>query len=363
VRNPNNTWKYNVQWAAFLADYEEGMRTWWDNHVDLETGEILAGAAPSGERYIALLDAPSVDSEREAKWALHGERDTLRAFSKQPPALRRRLEDAWFALAEMDRASRQARRAAYWAALEEATGVKESLARHEELARKYAMTRACTELSLEPPPFAEEAYAWWSEVPAEDAAYCNALVERLDSWLRVHAPALHAQLHPGLSADALAHAEAQRGAPFSPGMRALYAWRNGCAQAGFYLNLDFLSLNEAMKEAARMRELARRGHIVFRDAWLPILDKRNGDLLCVDTEGFDGGVPGQLIDYNAHAHGRAPATPLYGDIEAWLESFTFALERGMFTYDGTYLECVDIPRYFESSARFAVRRLRAVSEG
>ncbi len=355
--DPNNTWKYNVQWAAFLADYEEGMRTWWDNYVDLETGEILEGTAPPGARYVALMGASTAHAGEAATWALHGDRDKLRVFSKQPPALRRRLEDTWFALAEMDRASRQARRAAYWAALEEATGVKESLARQEELARKYAMTCACAELSLEPPPFAEEAYAWWDEVQNENAAYCNALIERLDSWLRVHAPPLHAQLHPGLSREALTHAEAQWGAPFSPGMRALYAWRNGCAQAGFYLNLDFLSLNEAMQEAARMRELARRGHIVFRDTWLPILDKRNGDLLCVDTEGFDGGVPGQLIDYNAHAHGRAPATPLYGDIEAWLESFTFALERGMFTYDGTYLECVDIPRYFESRARFAVRRL------
>lgn len=356
------TWKHSVQWTPFLTDYDEGMRTWWGNYVDLETGEIIEGTAPSGTRYVALIDASTAHAEEATKWALHGDRDTWRVFAKQPPALRRRLEDAFLALSDMDRDSRQARRAAYRAALEEAAGVKASLARQEELARKYAMTRRCAELSLEPPPFAEEAYAWWDALREENAAYCQALLERLESWLRVHAPALHAQLHPGLSAEALTRAEAQWGAPFSPGMRALYAWRNGCAQAGFYLNLDFLSLDEAMQEGARMRELARRGHIVFHDAWLPILDKRNGDLLCVDTQGFDGGTPGQLIDYDAHAHGTAPATPLYGDIEAWLESFTGALERGLFTYDGTCLECVDVPRYLAFRARFMLRRLRAASD-
>lgn len=348
------TWKHRVQWTPFLAGYDEGMRTWWGNYVDLETGEILEGAAPSGARYVALIDPATAHADEATTWALHGDRDTLRFFATQPSLLRRRLEDAWFALSDMDRASRATRRAAYRAVLEEATGVKEALA------RKYAMTLRCAELLLEPPPFADEAVAWWEQVQAENSAYRQALIERLDGWLRVHAPALHAQLHPGLS---VARAEAHWGAPFSPGMRALYAWRNGCAQAGFYLSLDFLPLEEAMQEAARMRELARRGHIVWSHAWLPILDKRNGDALCVDTQGFDGGPPGQLIDYDAHAHGTPPATPLYGDIEAWLESFTFALERGLFRYDGTYLECVDIPRYFESRARFAVRRLRAASGG
>ena len=46
MNDPRNTWKYSVQWAAFLAEYEEGMRTWWGNYVDLQTGEIIEGTAP-----------------------------------------------------------------------------------------------------------------------------------------------------------------------------------------------------------------------------------------------------------------------------------------------------------------------------
>ncbi len=337
---PTISWKYRVNWDAFLAD---GMRSWWGNCVDVRTGEIVDAPASLDERYI-LLAMPT---------ALHGDRGTLRIFSQQPEPLCRRLEDAWFALRGHDRETRQARRTAYRAVLQEATGVQALLARDEELARKDAMTRRCAELSLEPPPFVDEVYRWRLEVAAAHEAYTQQLLTRLDTWLRLHAAPLHAQLQPGLSADALTSAEVQWGSAFSPGLRALYGWRNGCAHAGFYFNYDFLPLSEAMQEAALMRDLARRGDLVWRDAWLPILDKRNGDSLSLDLEGTHGGVAGQLIDYDAHRPAD-PASPLHVDVdvEAWLESYVGALERGMFTWDGAFLECTNIERYFDFRARF-----------
>jgi hypothetical protein len=120
-------------------------------------------------------------------------------------------------------------------------------------------------------------------------------------------------------------------------------------------------MERAERERARMLELReRKGSgpaLPWSDAWLPIFDAGTGDLLCFDAEGIDGGLSGQLVDYPHEV--PESRTPVFADVESWLETYLGALERGLFTFDGEYLECIDVERFLAFvQTRAAMKRCR-----
>jgi hypothetical protein len=368
-----------VDWATFMHEYEEGARTLGsDNWIDTETGRIGFGEIPhEGSRCVRFFEAssdaaqPSGEREHDPTWVVPGLRHRweLMVFARYPTELRLRLEDAHFSFEHesvylLSAAERRVLKNEYRELLRTALGAKETLDRWHELSRLHSLAKWCAEspLGLEPPPFASRALAWSQEMEREESSYTESLLARLDSWLRTNASPVHASLGAGLSEPEIVAAKTRFGGWFSPGIRALYRWRNGSSERGdFYLNHAFLSMERAERERARMLELReRKGSgpaLPWSDAWLPIFDAGTGDLLCFDAEGIDGGLSGQLVDYPHEV--PESRTPVFADVESWLETYLGALERGLFTFDGEYLECIDVERFLAFvQTRAAMKRCR-----
>jgi cell wall assembly regulator SMI1 len=361
-----------LDWKSFMAEYEEGHRTLGvDNWIDLRTGAIGCGEMPGEDpRYVRFFASsrPVREAPRRGCWSgeAHLHRWSLMVFARHPHALRLGLEDAYFDLhaapSRFDlpdderRALQRSLRDAYRERLREASGAKDTLERWRELSAMHGLASWCAESSygFEPPPFAEQAFAWRAEMDQEEARYREGLLARLDAWLRTHAPAVHHALAPGAWEAELDAVEARFGTPLSPGLRALYRWRNGSSGRGdFYLSHTFASMESAERDRARMRELRDAGALsrgsapseLWSDRWLPIFDRGNGDLLCYDAAGIDDGIPGRLVDYPHEVPERR--RPVFEDIESWLETYVGALERGLFAFDGEYLECSDLERWLD----------------
>lgn len=361
-----------VDWTTFMGEYEEGLRTLGsDNWIDVQTGEVGWGETPTEDpRYVHFFASshPERPVERSGCWRGHAllHRWDLMVYARYPAELRLRLEDAYFdTLPTLDwfdlpagelRALRKTRKVAYRETLRSAPGAEETLERWRELSSMHALAKWCAEvpLGLQPPPFAEQALTWREEMEREEAGYRMGLIERLDLWLRTNAPAVHDSLAPGLSEAELDAAEGRFGATLSPGLRALYRWRNGSSSRGdFYLNYSFASVESAERVRAMMlglrdREglLSRRGREppkLWSDLWLPVFDRGNGDLLCFDAVGADDGIPGRLVDFPHEV--PEECRPAFEDVESWLETYVGALERGLFAFDGDYLECLDLERF------------------
>ncbi len=187
----------------------------------------------------------------------------------------------------------------------------------------------------------------------------KALIERLDSWLKVHRPGFYEKLQPGLSDRELAEFETRLGFELPETFKDLYSWKNGQSpdcMAGFQFNYSLMRLAdiESTREILRENKSSHKEPDWWDEKWIPILDNGGGDNLCVDMAGSSPeGTPGQIITF---WHDWEVRSIQYPKLETLLSLFVESLEKNMWIEKGNdfhprdddnWSEFVDraLPRY------------------
>jgi cell wall assembly regulator SMI1 len=168
------------------------------------------------------------------------------------------------------------------------------------------------------------------------------LLARLDAALRKAAPTIAARLRPGATDAQIAAFEKYLGFALPDALKDLYRWHDGMDTAGgpihaptLFFGYTWRSL-EAVHESHLMKttmwkdgtyaKTERGGKGWWDEHWIPILDQIEGGTLCVDTAGWSTGDAGQIIE---EWHDDSARKILFRDLDAWLETFTAALEAGV----------------------------------
>lgn len=129
-------------------------------------------------------------------------------------------------------------------------------------------------------------------------------LERLETTLRIYHPALYGALNPGASPEALAVADKE--APLTAELKALYRWRAGAPWSAvpegklvpdhFFLSLD--NALDAYRNLLVMNQaLAADGlAVVWAPQWFPFLQGHGNEYVAVDTGPGVSGNPVIAVD-------------------------------------------------------------------
>ena len=166
------------------------------------------------------------------------------------------------------------------------------------------------------------------------------LWKRIEIWLRLQAPPLHAALAPGASPEALQRAEARLQVEFPEDVRASYAIHDGTGFGGLF-PFPLLSLQRVVQESNNWREWLHRG--TFGDAestpqgpiktdwwnvrWIPFTHDGGGNYQCLDLDPAPGGNVGQIINFDHEVGATEVLAPSF---RAFLAAFADDLEAGRF---------------------------------
>lgn len=165
------------------------------------------------------------------------------------------------------------------------------------------------------------------EAPAADAI--PALLARLQKWLDQHRPRYAQGLAPGASAQELAALEQGLGQPAPAGLRELLSWHNGQSAdfvGAFEGTWELMSAARIVAAHQDLSAQAGAGQTAWQRGLVPFLDNDAGDYRCLDT-----GQPGApVVEVRL---GSPSAQPLVPSLEAWLEDFVAAVERGEYHED------------------------------
>lgn len=164
----------------------------------------------------------------------------------------------------------------------------------------------------------------------------DALITKLDQWLRTHRPDYHASLQPGATEADLVALETQFSLKLPTTFRQLYRWRNGQDPA----SSEALQLNRAwmtLTDIAEVKDLLD-GMIGYdfddprywRRGWVPFLSNGGGSYLCLDLTAEDGGQPGQILEFWKADEDR-PIT--HAHMQAWLADLVGSMEDGSIEID------------------------------
>src|SRR5687768_12282986 len=187
-------------------------------------------------------------------------------------------------------------------------------------------------------------------------------LERLDRWLREHAPAIADALRPGLSDDEIDALEAEGRLRLTEEMCALYRWHAGCDERRtdeFIPSHRFVPLGEAVRGRTAVREQVRSltaaQRIVFavfaghRTGWLHVFSDGAGDGYFYDPQ--RRGSPGSFFFNFNEDHSYLFFPTLADFVAAVIECF----ESGAFrpSARGTRLRW-DIEKSIEIMDRYGV---------
>ncbi len=197
------------------------------------------------------------------------------------------------------------------------------------------------------------------------------IVDRLGQWLWKNCPKHLERLAPGLTDDEITVYEKQLGVTFTPGIRALYRWRNGLLPEHFAANIfgryTLMSLERVISSQKMMNDLLEQKAFKtsnwWRKTWVPLFDKGTGDLICWDPRGSFSGEPGQMIEFWHTDHDRKVLAPSF---DGYLTAYVESLELGVWAYteeeglwdDGDFEDCLAraFPRYPYNAVDFEGRR-------
>jgi cell wall assembly regulator SMI1 len=114
------------------------------------------------------------------------------------------------------------------------------------------------------------------------------LIARIDRWLANHRPEYYAMLQPGVTESALDAFEQRFRIKLPDSFRSLYRWRNGqrmeCYdgfidhESGEFSPLESIATTKEMLDSRYEDE--ELGW--WSRTWVPFLDYRDGDLVCLD---------------------------------------------------------------------------------
>jgi cell wall assembly regulator SMI1 len=167
----------------------------------------------------------------------------------------------------------------------------------------------------------------WQQPPMSE------LLGRLDRELTRVAPHVRRALaSPARDAD-IAVLEAELGASLPADLRALWAFAGGqTTQDALYWGYRLVSVADARSTIAMMLGLAadQFGEAYWHRALVPLLDKGNGDYVCVDVAGAYG-PEGCIVDFD-HAWPERRQI-LFDSPTEWLECYVDGLEAGLYVAD------------------------------
>jgi cell wall assembly regulator SMI1 len=170
-----------------------------------------------------------------------------------------------------------------------------------------------------------------------NVAECWAQIER---WLAEHMPAAFPMLPAGASTKAFAQAEKTLGYPLPRELKEFLAIHDGSATLWLHDRGEFMSLEGILAAWDQEFDLwgdgnnddwaTPQGPIKkkwFTRKWLPILDARTGDHVCVDLDPPKGGKRGQIITWY---HDNGPTEVIATSFGALLAEFVTELESGLY---------------------------------
>jgi len=169
-------------------------------------------------------------------------------------------------------------------------------------------------------------------------ADCWAAIEQ---WLSAHAPDATPLLPAGASVAALDVAEETLGYPLPGEVREFLAVHNGSGNLWLHDRGEFMSLETILSSWDNEFDLWGDGNNDewaipqgpiktkwFTRKWLPILDARTGDYVCIDLDPPRGGKRGQLITWY---HDNGPTEVIAPSFAALLGEFVAELTEGRYT--------------------------------
>jgi len=169
--------------------------------------------------------------------------------------------------------------------------------------------------------------------------------DRIERWLRTHAPQVHESLRPGATDEQLDEAERRLGIILPEPVRQSYRIHDGQESDGPALidAWEFLSLERIVDEWKVWKQLLDGGEFSrsrsqpdpgirtdwWSPRWIPLTYSGSGDHHCLDLDPAPGGAVGQVL---LMWHDMAERPLLAPSFEAWLGRFTDALEAGEYVF-------------------------------
>ena len=114
----------------------------------------------------------------------------------------------------------------------------------------------------------------------------------------------------------------------------LLRWRNGGSFDSLWRNYLLLP-SDQLAEARDIDAEQFDEPLWWHDQWIPFLDDRSTNYLCIDCAGCFGGQPGQIVEF---WHEDGFRTIRHASFEAWLSTFVEGLELGLFDQEGSELD-------------------------
>ncbi|WP_264775651.1 SMI1/KNR4 family protein [Deinococcus aetherius] len=164
-----------------------------------------------------------------------------------------------------------------------------------------------------------------------------ATLARLETWLSAHAPAIHAQLTPGVTGAELDALEAHTGLKLPEAYRILYKTHGSW---GGTFGLGHMPLGSVLSSWNTWRDLEpdsqeTEGHVshppgaikpqYINLGWIPLLEDRGGNEVGVDLKPGPTGKVGQIITYGRDEEHKYVLAP---GLEAFLTEYVARLESG-----------------------------------
>lgn len=167
----------------------------------------------------------------------------------------------------------------------------------------------------------------WQQPPVPE------LLARLERALARVAPHVRRAFAPPARDADIAALEVDIGVPLPFDVRALWALADGqTASDALYWSYRLVSVADARSTIAMMLSLAAEqfGQAYWNRAFVPLLDRGNGDYLCVDVAGTYG-PEGSIVAFDHEWPERRRI--VFGSLTDWLECFVDGLEAGIYVAD------------------------------
>lgn len=162
----------------------------------------------------------------------------------------------------------------------------------------------------------------------------QAIWDRIEAWLTIHAPEVMDNLLPGVDEDDIRDIETELGYTFPPDVHASLLIHNGTidrfADIWGLLNIDDI-LRQYQIHLSVLHSLQEDIMWWWYPHWLPLAYDGAGDLLCVDVAPKPGEHLGQIIEFD-HEVGSDWIAPSF---QALLSNFADHLEAGKYTLDAS----------------------------
>jgi cell wall assembly regulator SMI1 len=161
-----------------------------------------------------------------------------------------------------------------------------------------------------------------TSTPEQAGGELSAVLQRLEDWLGHHRPGMLQALRPGATTAELDALQSHVGTTFPVSLCKLLAWHNGQKEdrpGGFEQDWRLLSTEQI--EKARQELLEAPGQAA--SSWLPVFEDGNGDYLVLDTSKASAPL-------RAYWAGNPDQPTMAPSLEAWLEEFVSAVEKGQY---------------------------------